>query len=209
MLENRNDEIAVMEERVTHTCRALVTTQQELNSSEATACEAHSRFQVQMEVQRQFMLPPATTPAYFSNSKHNQLAFQPLTPASGMSTQELRVPTTYLVGPLADQRGTPSGTNAMNAMCASSEDRHHRDRVSSDGTRLRRHSGSDDRYHRGRSRSDDRHPRQRGESEDRHRRRSRSGDSYHRDYDHSDDRHRHESGSMSSSLFSSQPAWQS
>ena len=181
----------------------------QLNSSKATAREAHSRFQVQMEVQRQFMLPPATTPAYFSNSKHNQLAFQPLTPASGMSTQELRVPTTYLVGPLADQRGTPSGTNAMNAMCASSEDRHHRDRVSSDGTRLRRHSGSDDRYHRGRSRSDDRHPRQRGESEDRHRRRSRSGDSYHRDYDHSDDRHRHESGSMSSSLFSSQPAWQS
>jgi len=105
MLENRNDEVAVMEERVTHTreerdrlqlrhneaYRALVTTQQELaevrsevtraqevkalkqlatfeeqlqkdreietirrqlNSSEATACEAHSRFQVQMEVQR-------------------------------------------------------------------------------------------------------------------------------------------------------------
>ena len=156
MLENRNDEVAVMEERVTHTreerdrlqlrhneaCRALVKTQQELaevrseftraqkvealkdrqlatfreeqlqkdreieairrqlNSSEATACEAHSRFQVQMEVQRQFMLPPATTPAYSSNS---QLAFQPLTLASGMSTQELRVPTIYQVGPLADQ----------------------------------------------------------------------------------------------------------
>ena len=33
----------------------------QLNSSEATAREAHSRFQVQMEVQRQFMLPPTTT----------------------------------------------------------------------------------------------------------------------------------------------------
>ena len=164
------------------------------------------------------MLPPTTTPAYSSSSMHNQLAFPPLTPASGMSTQELRVPTTYQAGSHSDQRGTLSGTNAMNTMYASSEDRHprqrsgskdqhHRDRGSSDDRHRRRDSGSDDRYHRRRSRSDDRHPRQ---PEDGHRRkRSRSGDSYHREYDHSDDRHRHESGSMSSSLSSSQRAWQS
>ena len=36
------------------------------------------------------MLPPSTTLAYSSSSNmHNQLAFPPLTPASGMSTQEL------------------------------------------------------------------------------------------------------------------------
>ena len=121
---------------------------------------------MQMEVQRQFMLPPTTTPAYSSSSANNQLAFPPLTPASGMSTQELRVPTTYHAGSHTDQRGTPSGTNALNAIYASSEDRH-----------PRQQSGSEDRYH--------------------------------REYDHTDDRHRHESGSMSSSLSSSQPAWQS
>ena len=77
-----------------------------------------------------------------------------MAPASGMSTQELRAPTTYQAGSHTDQRGTPSGTN--------SDDRHRR-----------RDSGSDDRYHR------------------------------------DDDRHRHESRSMSSSLSSSQPAWQS
>jgi hypothetical protein len=149
-----------------------------------------------MEVQRQLLLPPATTPAYSSSGMHNQLAFPPLTPASGMSTQELRVRTTYQAGSHTDQRGTPSGTNALNAMYASSEDRHprqrsgskdrhHRDRGSSDDRHRRRNGGSDDRYHRGRSGSDDRHLRQRSKPEDRHRRkRSRSGDSYHREYDH-------------------------
>ena len=148
---------------------------------------------------------------------HHQLAFPPLTPASGMSTQELRVPTTYQAGPHTDQRGTPSGSSAMNAMYAGSEDRrprqrsgskdrHHRDRGSPDDRHRRHDSEQEDRYHRRRSRSGDRHPHQRSEPEAGHRRkRSRSGDSYH----HSDDRHRHESGSMSSSLSSSQPAWQS
>jgi hypothetical protein len=46
----------------------------QLNSSEATAREAHSRFQVQMEVQRQLMLPPSTTPASSSSKMHNQFA---------------------------------------------------------------------------------------------------------------------------------------
>ena len=213
-----------MEERVTHTREARGSLQlrhnetlnrlSTLNSREATALEAHSRFQVQMEVQRQLILSPSSTPAYTSSSMHNQLAFPPLTPASGMSTQELRVPTTYQAGPHTDQRGTPSGSSAMNAMYAGSEDRrprqrsgskdrHHRDRGSSDDRHRRHDSEPEDRYHRRRSRSGDRHPHQRSEPEAGHRRkRSRSGDSYH----HSDDRHRHESGSMSSSLSSSQPA---
>jgi len=194
MLENRNDEVAAMEERVTHTreardslqlrhneaVRTLGTTQQELAEArsantraqeaetlkdrqlatlreeqlqkdreiEATARETHLRFQVHMEVQRQLMLPPTTTPAYSSSSMHNQMAFPPLTPASGMSTQELRVPTTYQAGSHTDQRGTPVGTNALNAMYASSEDRHPRQR-----------SGSKDRHHRDRGSSDDRHRR--------------------------------------------------
>ena len=151
------------------------------------------------------MLPPSTTLAYSSSSNmHNQLAFPPLTPASGMSTPELRVPTTYQAGSHTDQRGTSSGSSAMNAMYAGSEDRHprqrsgskdqhHRDHGSSDDRQRRQDSGSDDRYHRGRSGSGDRHPYQRSEPEDRLRRkRSRSGDSHHREQDHSDDRHRHE-----------------
>ena len=133
---------------------------------------------MQMEVQRQFMLPPTTTPAYSSSSANNQLAFPPLTPASGMSTQELRVPTTYQAGSHTDQRGTPSGTNALNAMYVNtkdrhprqqsgSDDRHHRDYGSSNGRQHRRDSGSDDIHHRGYGRNDDRHHRGRSKSDDR------------------------------------------
>jgi len=57
--------------------------------------EAHSRFQVQMEIQRQFMLPTLRAMRI--------MAFPPLTPASDLSTQELRVPTTYQVGLHMDQ----------------------------------------------------------------------------------------------------------
>jgi hypothetical protein len=141
--------------------REIKAIRRQLNYSDATPREAHSRFQVQMEVQRQLMLPPSTIPVYSSSSMHNQLAFPPLTPASGM---------------------------APRTMYAGSEDRHPRQR-----------SGSKDRHHRDRGSSDDRHQRQD----------SGSGDRYHREYDNSDYRHRHESGSMSSSLCSSQPAWQS
>jgi hypothetical protein len=75
--------------------------------------ETHSRFQVQMEVQRQFMLSPTTTPAYSTSNARNQSVF-PL--------QELRVPNTYQLGSHMDQRGTPSGTNPLNAMFVNSED---------------------------------------------------------------------------------------
>ena len=154
--------------------REIKAIRRQLNSSDATAREAHSRFQVQMEVQRQLMLPPSTTPAYSSSSMHNQLAFPPLTPASDMA------PRTMYAGSKDRHPRQRSG----------SKDQHHRDRGSSDDRHRRQDSGSGDRYHHGRSRS---------EPKDRHRRkRSRSGDSYHREYDNSDDRHRHESGSMSS-----------
>jgi hypothetical protein len=45
MLENRNEEVAAMEE--------IEAIRRQLNSSEATAREAHSRFQMQMEVASQ------------------------------------------------------------------------------------------------------------------------------------------------------------
>ena len=61
-----------------------------------------------------------------------------------MTTQELRVPTTYQAGSHTDQRGTPSGVNALNAMYVNSKNRHPRQR-----------SGSDDRHHRGYGRNDD------------------------------------------------------
>ena len=156
-----------------------------------------------------------TTQAYSTSNAHNQLAFPPLAPASGKSTQELRVPTTYQFGSHTDQRGTPSGTNALNAMYVNSEDRHprqqsgsddrhHRNYGSSDDRHHRRDSGTDDRHHRDDGSSDDRHRRERSRYEDRHSRlRSKPDDRHHRDYGHSDDRHRHESGSISSS---SQPA---
>jgi hypothetical protein len=150
--------------------REIEAFRRQLNSSEATASEVHSRFQVQMEVQRQLMLPPTTTPAYSSSSMHNQMVFPPLTSASGMSTQELRIPTTYQARSHTDQRGTPAGTNALNAMYASSEDRHHREWGSSDDRHRRRDGGSDDRYHRGRGKSNSRHPRQRSKHGDKHRR---------------------------------------
>ena len=118
----KDRQIATLREEQLQKDREIETIRRQLNSSEATAREAHSRFQVQMEVRRQLMLPPSTTPAYTSTSSsmHNQLAFPPLTPASGVSTQELRVPTTYQAGPHTDQRGTPSGSSAMNAMYAGS-----------------------------------------------------------------------------------------
>ena len=167
-----------MEERVTHTREArgslqlrhnetvyrLGTTQQELveaisattRAQEAEALKDSTRSSLEISsVQRQLMLPPSTTPAYSSSSMHssssihNPLAFPPLTPASGMSTQELWAPTTYQAGSHTDQRGTSSGSSAMNAMYAGSEDRHPRQR-----------SGSKDRHHRDRGSSDDRHRRQ-------------------------------------------------
>jgi len=163
-LAEARSEITRAQEAETHKDRQLATSREEqlqknleieairrqLNYSEATAREVHSRFQEQIEIQRQFMLPPTTTPAYSSSSMHNQLAFPPLTPASGMSTRELRVPTTYQVGPHKDE--TPSGTNALNAI----RDRHPRQR-----------SGSKDRHHRYRSSSDDRHRRRDSGSKDR------------------------------------------
>ena len=83
-----------------------------------------------------------------------------------MTTQELRVPTTYQAGSHTDQRGMPSGANALNAMYVNSknrhprqrsgsDDRHHRDYGSSNGRQHRRDSGSDDRHHRGYGRNDD------------------------------------------------------
>jgi hypothetical protein len=91
----KNRQIAALREEQLQKDREIEAIRRQLNSSEATAREAHSRFQVQMEVHRQLMLPPSTTPASSSSNMHNQFAFPPLTPASGMSTQELRVPTTY------------------------------------------------------------------------------------------------------------------
>jgi len=85
MLENRNDEVAALEERVSHTREErdrLQLRHKEVGlslviSSEATAREAHSRFQVQIEAQRQFMLPPMTIPAYTTSNAHNQSTFPP------------------------------------------------------------------------------------------------------------------------------------
>ena len=145
----KDRQIATLREEQLQKDREIEAIRRQLNSSEATAREAYSRFQVQIEVQRQLMLPPSNTPAYSSSNMHNQLAFPPLTPASGMTTQELRVPTTYQAGSHTDQRGTPSGSNAMKAMYAGSEDRHPRQR-----------SGSKDRQHRDHGSSGDRHRRQ-------------------------------------------------
>jgi len=160
MLENHNDEVAAIEERVTHTreardslqlphnetIRTLGTTTtraqeaetlkdrqiatlreeqlqkdreieaicRQFNSSEATTREAQSRFQVQMEVQRQLMLPPSTTPAYSSSSMHNQFAFPPLTPASGMSTQELHE---YYLPSWIAHRSTRDAIGGQRAEC--------------------------------------------------------------------------------------------
>jgi hypothetical protein len=93
----RATEAEALKERQLETLkdREIDAIRRQLNSSEATAREAHSRIQVQMEVQRKFMLPLTNTPAYSSSNMYNPSAFLQLTPASGMSTQELRVPTAY------------------------------------------------------------------------------------------------------------------
>ena len=68
----KDRQIATLREEQLQKDREIEAIRRQLNSSEATAREAHSRFQVQMEVQRQFMLPPSTTPAYSSSSgMHN------------------------------------------------------------------------------------------------------------------------------------------
>ena len=60
--EALNDrQIATLREEQLQKDREIEAFRRQLNSSEATAREAHSRFQVQMEVQRQLMLPPSTT----------------------------------------------------------------------------------------------------------------------------------------------------
>ena len=141
------------------------------------------------------MLPSTTAPIYSSSNANNQLVFPPLTPASGMSTQELRVPTTYQVESHTDQRETPSGTNALCAMYVNSEDRHSRQRNGFDDRHHRRESRSDDRHHRCYGHNDDRHHRGRSRSEDRYpRQRSKPDDRYHRQRSRSDYRHHRDSG---------------
>ena len=54
----KDRQIATLREEQLQKDREIEAFRRQLNSSEATAREAHSRFQVQMEVQRQLMLPP-------------------------------------------------------------------------------------------------------------------------------------------------------
>ena len=60
----KDRQIATLRKEQLQKDREIEAIRRQLNSSEATVREAHSRFQVEIEVQRQFMLPPATTPAY-------------------------------------------------------------------------------------------------------------------------------------------------
>ncbi len=94
-----------------------------------------------------------------------------------------RAYTTYQVGSHTDQRGTSSGTNALNAMYVYSEDWHPRQR-----------SGSDDRHHCGYGRNDDRHHHDDGSFDDRHHRGRKPYDRHHRQRSKSDDRHHHDYG---------------
>jgi len=58
-------QVAALREEQLQEDREINAIQRHLNSSEATAREA------QMEVQRQFMLPPTTTPAYSTSNSHS------------------------------------------------------------------------------------------------------------------------------------------
>jgi hypothetical protein len=57
----KDRQIAALREEQLQKDREIEAIRRQLNSSEATAREAYSRFQVQMEVQRQLMLPPSAS----------------------------------------------------------------------------------------------------------------------------------------------------